>query len=131
MDAAKKTHTNTRLLLLIALALVLAAPGWSQAPAFSLSTNAVTFNQSVTGTSVSVGSSGANISFTRSIVYASDGGNGIWLLANADSPSTPANLNLSIANTAGMAAGTYTATVTLNPSSPAGVAAATITVTFV
>ena len=68
MDAAKKTPTNTRLLALIALALVLAAPGWPQlpTPAFTLSTSTVNLNQSVTGATVAVGSTGASNASTIS-----------------------------------------------------------------
>src|SRR4051812_45752432 len=116
MDAAQKTHTNTRLSLLIALAFVAAAPGWSQT--FALSTTSVTLNQSVTGADVTVGSSGDPITFNTSKTYAGDGSNGIWLSVNPSSATTPATVSVNIANVAGLGVGTFTATVTLTSTAP-------------
>src|SRR4051794_30559076 len=117
MDAAHKTHTPARHLLLIALATLMTTPGWSQTPAFSLSTNAVNLNQSVTGTTVTVGSTGDAITFTPSISYTGTGGNGAWLQVIPNSAqTTPAGLGIQLGNLAGMAAGTYTSTVNLTAS---------------
>src|SRR5205809_4437937 len=111
MDAAQKTHHNSRLFLLIALALVLAAPGWSQTPAFTLSPSTVNLNQSVTGTTVSVGSTADPITFSPSISYAADGGNGVWLSVVPNSAqTTPASLGVQINNIAGLPVGNFSAT---------------------
>src|SRR5258708_2013628 len=119
MDAAEKNHTKIRLFLVIALALVAAAPGWAQT--FSLSATNVNFNQSVTGADISVGSTGDPITFTTATSYASDGGNGAWLRVNQVGSSTPSTVQLNVASVAGLPAGSYTATVTLTSSAPAGI----------
>ncbi|MBS1855757.1 MAG: hypothetical protein JST11_10355 [Acidobacteria bacterium] len=124
MDATQKSF-KLNLLLIVALAGVLAAPGWSQT-AFSLSATTVNLNQNG---AVNVNSTGAAITFTTATTYASDGGNGVWLTVSpGGAQTTPALLGLQLNQTAGLTAGnTYTATVTL---SGAGVAPATITVTY-
>jgi len=131
MDAAKKFYTNTGTLLTTALALVLAAPGWAQTPALSLSTP-VGLNQSVTSGSVTVMSSiaGTPITYTASISgLSANGGNGVWLaLTSPATQTTTDTVSYHIAQTAGMVAGTYSATVTLTPSAPAGVAPASFVV---
>src|SRR3954454_6094684 len=125
MDAAQKTHTNTRTLFLIALALIAAAPGWSQTPAFSLSTSSVSFNQSVTGADVNVNSSGDPITFTvASPVYSADGGNNAWLRVTQNGATTPTSVSLSVGTVSGLGVGTFTASVKLNASAPVGVAPA-------
>ena len=134
MDAAHKLCKN-KALLPVALALMVAAPGLAQTPAFSLGTTQLSLNQSVLSGSVSVNSSNSTaITFTAAISgLSANGGNGAWLAlspGSAGSLVTPANVSVQIANTAGMVAGTYSATVTLTPSAPAGVTATTFTVSW-
>ena len=64
MDAAHKLCKN-KALLLVALALIVAAPGMARMPAFSLGANTVNLNQSVTSGGVDVASTGTPITFRR------------------------------------------------------------------
>ena len=139
MDAAHKLCKN-KALLLLALALMVAAPVMAQTPAFALSANTVNLNQSVTSGAVDVTSTGTAITFTAAISgLSAGGGNGIWLAFTAGSGgtltttgtlTTPKTVGVQISNTAGMLAGTYTATVTLTPSAPTGVTATSFTVSW-
>jgi len=118
MDAAQKLYKNTGLFLLTALAL--AVPASAQIPAFNLSANSVTLNQSVTSGVVTVSSSGTAISFRASISYAVDGGSGIWLrfsqgVTSSTDLATPKSLGVEIASVAGSTIGLHQATVTLTP----------------
>src|SRR5947207_2538315 len=118
MDAAQKLPQNKGLLSTFALALILAAPGWSQT--FTLSANSVNFNQSVTGAQVNVKSTGDPITFSIApTTYANDN-NGAqinWLGVTASSNTTPATLDLTLVSAAGSSIGTHTATVNLVSSS--------------
>jgi uncharacterized protein (TIGR03437 family) len=130
MDAAQKLYKNTGILLFIALALVLTAPAWGQTPALSLSSTAISLNQSTVFGSVNVSSSlpATPITYTASITL--NNGPGQWLrLTEPATHTTPDSVGVQIAQGSSVA-GTYTATVTLTPTAPAGVAAATITVTW-
>ena len=132
MDAATKFYKNTGILL--AAALVLAVPGWSQTPSFALGSTTVSLNQSITSQSVDVKSSipGTEITYTAAISgLSNNGGNGVWLrLFTPATQTTPDSVGVQLNNVSGMVAGTYTATVTLTASSPAGVTPASFTVSW-
>src|SRR4051812_12437411 len=94
MDAAQ-TYRKNSTFILFTLALALAAPVSAQTtPAFSLSTPSLSFNQSTQFGTVTVGSTGSNITFTPSISYAADGSNGLWLQVSPSSNITPSTLNV-------------------------------------
>src|SRR5262245_36777488 len=125
MDAAIRIFRNNKYLLsFIALALALTASASAQ-PAFTLNTNTVTFNQSIIGAAVQVTSTSDPITFSVAKTYLV-GGNNAWLNVSSGG-TTPSTIEFSVGNTAGLSAGTaYTATVTLNATSPAtGVSLAT------
>lgn len=124
MDTAQKLLKTTGLLLAIALLMV--APGWAQTTLLAPS-------------SVSIGSTGFNTasvtssaSPTTEITYGigtpNVGSDPNWLTVTGGT-TTPASLTFR-ANAAGLSSGPHTATVILTPIAPTGVAAVTISVTF-
>jgi uncharacterized protein (TIGR03437 family) len=134
MDAAQKLSTRLSLLLLIAL--TLSAPAWAyDTPQFSLSSNTVTcVGTSCPPGSVSVGSTGDQITYTVSAPdYSNDtGSNGAWLRISPTGAgqTTPGTIQFSLGTSSGLSQGSHTAVVHLNASAPAGVNPVNITVTF-
>jgi uncharacterized protein (TIGR03437 family) len=135
MDAAQKLLKST--VLLFAIALLMAAPGWAQ-PTLSTASSVTLagptyFTQSpVNSSDATTTNTGTAITFTVGAPnYSSDtsGSTTGWLAVSASSASTPSTLNFSLSRgtTAGMFNGAR-ATVTLHPTN--GAADVPITVTF-
>src|ERR1035438_8742370 len=126
MDAAQKLLKASAILL--AFALLMAAPGWAVTLNVASTTVAIPVASRVSEP-VSVTSSASpttEITFATSINYAGDVA---WLYVSGGN-MTPASLQFTALNVGGFSATVHTATVTLTPSSPAGVAAVQITVTY-
>src|ERR1017187_3447692 len=126
MDAAQKLLKASAILL--AFALLMAAPGWAVTLNVASTTVAIPVASRVSEP-VSVTSSASpttEITFATSINYAGDVA---WLSVSGGN-MTPASLQFTALNVGGFSATVHTATVTLTPSSPAGVAAVQITVTY-
>ena len=126
MDAAQKLLKASAILL--AFALLMAAPGWAVTLNVASTTVAIPVASRVSEP-VSVTSSASpttEITFTTSINYAGDVA---WLYVSGGN-MTPTSLQFTALNVGGFSATVHTATVTLTPSSPAGVAAVQITVTY-
>jgi uncharacterized protein (TIGR03437 family) len=131
MDAAHKLIKTTGLLFVIAL--LMAAPGWSQTPALNAPTS-VTLTGGSPSQLVTITSSVPSTPITFTIGnpdYSSDSStNGAWLRVIGGT-TTPASLQFAIFQTSGLSQGTHTASVTLTPdASTPGVTPVTISVTF-
>ncbi len=127
MDAAHKLIKTAVLFLLVAL--LMAAPGWAQAPTLNVTTSV-----SLSGTGgqdVPVTSSGAQITYAIGAPdYSSDPStNGAWLRVTGGT-TTPTTLAFNLGTVSGLSQGTHTATVTLMPDSVTGASAVMITVTY-
>ena len=97
MDATHRYFKNPVFFSAVALAF-LAAPGRAQTPAFTLSTNTVSLNQSVHGGSVTVTSTGDPIIYGASISYAGDNAatNNNWLaIVGGQTGTTPSTIRFS------------------------------------
>src|SRR5579871_1573719 len=131
MDAAHKLLKITGILL--AIALIMAAPGWAQ-PTLNVPTSVALSGTG--GQTANVTSSGAPATqITYSIgtpQYANDNNGQAFVpwLGVSGGTTTPATLNFSLISTTGLIQGTHTATVTLTPTDASGAAAQTITVTY-
>jgi uncharacterized protein (TIGR03437 family) len=126
MDAAQKLLKASAILL--AFALLMAAPGWAITLNVPSTTVAIPVASRVSDP-VSVTSSASpatEITFATSIDYAGDVA---WLNVSGGA-TTPTTLTFTALNVGGFSATVHTATVTLTPSSPAGVAAVQITVIY-
>src|ERR1035437_6587597 len=130
MDAAQKLLKTSAILL--AIALLMAAPGWAQPTLLAPSTVTIGATGSAFTGVTSSAAGTTEITYTVATSYSADtSGSGSWLVVTPNGTTTPASLSFGLRNnsTAGLNLGA-TATVTLTPTSPAGVAAVTITVTF-
>ena len=130
MDAAQKLLKTSAILL--AIALLTAAPGWAQPTLLAPSTVTIGATGSAFTGVTSSAAGTTEITYTVATSYSADtSGSGSWLVVTPNGTTTPASLSFGLRNnsTAGLNLGA-TATVTLTPTSPAGVAAVTITVTF-
>ena len=126
MDAAQKLLKASAILL--AFALLMAAPGWAVTLNVTSTTVAIP-TASRTSDPVSVTSSASpttEITFATSINYAGD----VAWLGVSGGTTTPTSLTFTANSVSGFSATMHTAMVTLTPSSPAGVAAVQITVTY-
>ena len=136
MDAAKTLRKNSVLFHVLLIALCLSAPAWAQAPAFRLSTTAVTCSgTSCPGGDVTVDSTGDAITYNVNVDYTGDANNPSqfhWLNVNPSSGTTgPANvLHISLGNFSILPQGNHNAVIRLDAVTPSGVAEGTITVSF-
>ena len=128
MDAAQKLLRTSALVL--ALSLLMAAPGWAQT---LVAPSSVTIgNTGSNGANITSSAAGTTeITYAIATTYSNDtSGSGSWLVVTGGTV-TPATLNFGLRNgtTAGISSGAA-ATVTLTPSSPSTATGLTITVTF-
>src|ERR1035437_7012158 len=130
MDAAQKLLKTSAILL--AIALLTAAPGWAQPTLLAPST--VTIGSTTVSDPVSVTSSAAG---TTEITYTigapdysvdSTGSRTGWLNAPSGSTTTPSSLTFRVFTTAGVNSGA-SARITLTPTAPASAVGAPVTIT--
>ena len=124
MDAAQKLLKTSALLL--AIALLLAAPGWAQPTLLAPSNVSIGSSGSNSASVTSSAAGTTEISYTiGAFNYSGDttGAPSGWLSDISGTATTPSNLNFQVRTTAGLTQGS-SATVTLTPTAPAGVAAA-------
>ena len=127
MDAAQKLLKASAILL--AIALLMAAPGWAQPTLVVPGTVAIGAAGSNDASVTSSAAGTTEITYTIGLPdYSADPGAPAWLTVTGGT-TTPTSLHFQARNVAGLSSAMHSATVILHPTAPAGADSA-ITVTF-